>query len=59
MKIVRCDIKNFSAVTKLIRTTKPSEIYYLCGQSSVTKSYINPAEAFKSNTLGLLNILEK
>ena len=58
VKIVKCDITNFRTVKKLIKITKPNEIYYLCGQSSVTKSYIYPAEAFKSNTLGLLNILE-
>ena len=58
IKIIKCDTKNFKIVKKLIVKIKPQEIYYLCGQSSVTKSFINPAEAFKSNTLGLLNILE-
>ena len=58
IKIIKCDTKKFKIVQKLIIKIKPQEIYYLCGQSSVTKSYINPAEAFKSNTLGLLNILE-
>ncbi len=58
VKIIKCDIKNFFTVKKLITKIKPDKIFYLCGQSSVTKSYIFPAEAFKSNTLGLLNILE-
>ena len=58
IKIIQCDPKNFKIVKKLIKRIKPQEIYYLCGQSSVTKSFTNPAEAFKSNTLGLLNILE-
>jgi len=58
VKIIKCDVANFLVVKKLIKIIKPHEIYYLCGQSSVTKSYIYPAEAFKSNTLGLLNILE-
>ena len=58
IKIIKCDTKNFKIVKKLIVKIKPQEIYYLCGQSSVTKSFINPAEAFRSNTLGLLNILE-
>ena len=58
VKIIKCDITNFLTVKKLIKKIKPHKIYYLCGQSSVTKSYIDPAEAFKSNTLGLLNILE-
>ena len=58
VKIVKCNIINFLGVKKLIKTIKPDEIYYLCGQSSVTKSFTDPAETFKSNTLGLLNILE-
>jgi GDPmannose 4,6-dehydratase len=58
IKIIKCDVKNFKIVKKIIKKIKPQEIYYLCGQSSVTKSFTNPAETFKSNTLGLLNILE-
>ena len=58
IKIIKCDTKNFKIVKKLIKKIKPQEIYYLCGQSSVTKSFTDPAEAFRSNTLGLLNILE-
>ena len=58
IKIIKCDAKNFKIIKKIIKKIKPQEIYYLCGQSSVTKSFTNPVEAFKSNTLGLLNILE-
>ena len=58
VKIFKCDIKNFYQVKKIIQKIKPHKIFYLCGQSSVTGSYTNPAETFKSNTLGLLNILE-
>jgi len=58
IKIFKCDIKNFYQVKKIIQKIKPHKIFYLCGQSSVTRSYTNPAEAFKSNTLGLLNILK-
>ena len=58
VKIFKCNIKNFYQVKKIIQKIKPHKIFYLCGQSSVTESYTNPAEAFKSNTLGLLNILE-
>ena len=58
IKIIKWDAKNFKIVKKIIKKIKPQEIYYLCGQSSVTKSFTNPAETFKSNTLGLLNILE-
>ena len=57
IKILKCDTKNFKIVNKLIKKIKPKEIYYLCGQSSVIKSFPNPVEAFRSNTAGLLNIL--
>ncbi len=58
VKIFQCDITNILIIRKLIKKIMPNDIYYLCGQSSVTKSYVQPAEAFRSNTLGLLNILE-
>ena len=58
VKTIKCDIANLLTVKKLINKIKPQKIYYLCGQSSVTKSYIYPVEAFTSNTFGLLNILE-
>ena len=58
VKIIKCDIANFLAVKRLIKKIKPDEIYYLCGKSSVTQSFTNPVDSFKSNTLGLLNILD-
>jgi len=57
-KIIKCNVIDFLAVKKLIKIIKPDEIYYLCGKSSVTQSFINPVDSFKSNTLGLLNILD-
>ena len=58
VKIIKCNIIDFLAVNKLIKIIKPDEIYYLCGKSSVTQSFTNPVDSFKSNTLGLLNILD-
>ena len=58
VKIIKCNITDFLAVKKLIKIIKPDEIYYLCGNSSVTQSFTNPVDSFKSNTLGLLNILD-
>ena len=58
VKIIKCNIIDFLAVKKLIKIIKPDEIYYLCGKSSVTQSFTNPVDSFKSNTLGLLNILD-
>ena len=58
VKIIKCNIVDFLGVKKLIKTIKPNEIYYLCGKSSVTQSFADPVDSFKSNTLGLLNILD-
>jgi len=58
VKIIKCNIIDFSRINKLIKIIKPDEIYYLCGESSVTQSFTNPVDSFKSNTLGLLNILD-
>jgi GDPmannose 4,6-dehydratase len=58
VKIIKCNIIDFLGVKKLIKTIKPDEIYYLCGKSSVTQSFNNPVDSFKSNTLGLLNVLD-
>jgi GDPmannose 4,6-dehydratase len=58
VKIIKCNVIDFLGIKKLIKTIKPDEIYYLCGKSSVTQSFIDPVDSFKSNTLGLLNILD-
>ena len=58
VKIIKCNVIDFLGVKKLIKIIKPDEIYYLCGKSSVTQSFTNPVDSFKSNTLGLLNILD-
>ena len=58
VKIIKCNIIDFLGVKKLIKIIKPDEIYYLCGKSSVVQSFTNPVDSFKSNTLGLLNVLD-
>ena len=58
VKIIKWNIIDFLGDKKLIKIIKPDEIYYLCGKSSVTQSFTNPVDSFKSNTLGLLNILD-
>ena len=58
VKIIKCNIIDFPRLNKLIKIIKPDEIYYLCGESSVMQSFTDPVDSFKSNTLGLLNILD-
>lgn len=43
---------------QVISHTRPDEIYNLAGQSSVSLSFEQPAETFKSIVIGTLNVLE-
>ena len=58
-KLIKGNAVNFNFIKELIRNNKNiKEIYYLSGKSSVIKSFSNPIESFKSNALGIFNILE-
>jgi len=46
------------SVTQVIESVAPDEIYDLSGHSSVALSFSQPAETFKSNVIGTLNVLE-
>jgi GDPmannose 4,6-dehydratase len=50
--------EDFHSVLLVLRKSKPDEIYYLAGQSSVGLSFEQPAETIQSITLGTLNMLE-
>lgn len=50
--------EDFRSVLVALRKSKPDEVYYLAGQSSVGLSFEQPAETIQSITLGTLNILE-
>jgi len=50
--------EDFRSVLVALRKSKPDEIYYLAGQSSVGLSFEQPAETIQSITLGTLNMLE-
>jgi len=50
--------EDFRSVLVALRKSKPDEVYYLAGQSSVGLSFEQPAETIQSITLGTLNMLE-
>ena len=59
IKLIQGNAANFNFVKKLINNNRNiKEIYFLSGQSSVTSSFSNPIESFKSNALSIFNILE-
>jgi len=50
--------EDFRSVFVALKKVRPSEIYYLAGQSSVGLSFEQPAETIQSSVLGTLNVLE-
>ena len=58
VKLIKCSFASIKFVDSLLEKNKNiQEIYYLAGESSITKSFINPENSIKSNTVGILNIL--
>jgi GDPmannose 4,6-dehydratase len=50
--------KKTDFIEKYILKYKPSQIYYLSGLSSVSKSFFDPLDTYKSNIIVLFKILE-
>jgi CDP-paratose 2-epimerase len=55
---VKCDIRNFKNLSKVIKKINPHAIIHAAGQVAVTTSFINPREDFEINALGTFNLLE-
>ena len=58
IKLIECDIRDASSVTKTVEDSKPDYIFHLAAQSFVPTSWHAPAETLMTNTLGELNIFE-
>tara|TARA_Y100001970_G_scaffold188729_1_gene229547 strand:- start:31403 stop:32356 length:954 start_codon:yes stop_codon:yes gene_type:complete len=58
INLISMDPKNFDSVVTVIKSIKPTEIYYFSAQSSVSLSFQKPVDTLESITLGILNILE-
>ena len=56
--LVECDLQDLSQVIKIILETKPSEIYNLAAQSSVSLSFKQPIGTIQFNINSVVNILE-
>lgn len=54
----RIDIKNLTALKKIIKNFKPDFVFHLAAQSLVKKSYSNPINTFTTNAIGTCNLLE-
>jgi GDPmannose 4,6-dehydratase len=58
LEIISTAPEDFRSVYVALKKTKPDEVYYLAGQSSVGLSFEQPAETIQSFTIGTLNVLE-
>ncbi len=58
IKLLSMVPEDFRSVFMAIKQSKPGEVYYLAGQSSVGLSFEQPAETIQSVVIGTLNMLE-
>lgn len=52
------DIRDASAIAKIIGMAKPSVVFHLAAQPLVRASYQNPLETYSTNVLGTANVLD-
>ena len=58
MVIEECDLLDISQIIKILYQYKPTEIYNLAAQSSVSLSFKQPIGTFQFNTVSVYNLLE-
>lgn len=58
VELMECDLQDLSQVIKIILETKPTEIYNLAAQSSVSLSFKQPIGTIQFNINSVVNILE-
>lgn len=52
------DIRDASAVTRVVKDSKPEIVFHLAAQSLVRRSYRTPVETWETNVMGSVNLLE-
>lgn len=56
--VLACDLLDERAVTDLIDTVRPRQIYHIAGIAEVGQSWDDPGPAYRVNVLGQLNLLQ-
>lgn len=56
--LVRANLLDFTEVQKLVLSIRPTEVYHLAAQSSVSASFSEPAMTMRVNTQPVINFLE-
>ena len=57
-RLVHADIRNQNDITRIIKETKPDNIFHLAGQVAMTSSIADPRKDFEINVMGSHNLLE-
>ena len=52
------DIRNYDALSQIIKSEKPDFIFHLAAQAIVSESYLDPVETISTNVIGTMNVLE-
>ena len=52
------DVRDLSAISKIIHDEKPDFVFHLAAQAIVSASYSDPVETITSNVIGTMNVLE-
>lgn len=55
---IRFDIRDGHSLINLVQKTQPDFVFHLAAQALVKRSYIDPVEAWSTNTVGTINLLE-
>jgi GDPmannose 4,6-dehydratase len=58
VKLIEGDIADLTSLLFALDRVQPDVIFHLASQSYVPKSFVNPLETFRVNTLGTQNLLE-
>lgn len=54
----RLDIREYSALVRIVRDTQPEIVFHLAAQPLVRRSYREPLETWATNVMGTANLLE-
>lgn len=52
------DVRNHSALEKVISEFKPNIVFHLAAQPLVLESYVKPRDTFETNVMGTVNLLD-
>jgi GDP-4-dehydro-6-deoxy-D-mannose reductase len=55
---VECDMRDATAVRRMLREVRPDRVFHLAAQSYVPTSWLTPSETLSGNLLGQVNLFE-